>query len=114
MKFYVNEVHLNPVLLPNMGISEKKSYVGLFTSNEFRGEGYCCGWYGAELYVNTTLIAIYEAELGCPINLKNKVSDVIICNTHFDKITIGSIYWEKVVEADSVEDAIKYFSDRRW
>lgn len=30
-------------------------------------------------------------------------------NRHYDKIVIGSIYLQKVIEADSIEEAIEIF-----
>ena len=35
-------------------------------------------------------------------------------NKHYDEIGIGSIYWEKVIEANSVEEAVEIFRDQKW
>ena len=33
---------------------------------------------------------------------------------HYDEIAIGSIYWEKIIEADSVEEAVEMFKHQKW
>ena len=111
MKYYVNEVHLDT---PIHGCKTDygHSYIGLFTNNAWEGKGSFCGWYGAEFYINTRLIAFYQFGDGT-MYYKPKImlSDVYQCNKYFDSIMIGSCYWERVIEADNDEDAIRKFSN---
>ena len=56
MTFYINEAH----------IAESDwdhECIGLFDKENWTGEGNFCGWYGAEYYRDTTLIA-YGIQLG--------------------------------------------------
>ena len=110
MKFYVNQV------------SQKgdwnHQYIGLFTNNEWIGEGSFCGWYGTEYYLDTTLLA-YGIQLrdgGQVVNFKAPFDGGFFenVNEHHDKILIGSKIWEKVIEADNVEEALKIFKTQSW
>ena len=100
--YYVNEV-------TNLS-SYKESCIGLFTNNSWTGEGNFCGWYGAEYYHNTILLAFYIIDnphryepKGFP-HKKEKLS-----GEYFDKICIGSGYWERILKAKDEEEAIKKF-----
>lgn len=50
MTFYVNEV-----TLPESDWTHR--CIGLFDNDEWDGRGSFCGYYGAEYYLNTTLLA---------------------------------------------------------
>ena len=112
MTFYINEV-------PSLKESDwKHRCIGLFTNNEFKGEGYFCGWYGAEYYLDTDLLAfgIQLVDGGSPIKFRCPFDGgFYICeNQHYDKIRIGSGMFEKEFEADSVEEAIDIFRRQAW
>ena len=126
MKFYVNEVHIPeedriPIHIDipeGMDIRDiSVRYFGLFEGREWEGRGNFCGWNGGEYYKNTTLMAygIQVVKLNTlamhgPFN-GGFFGNV---NKHYDEIGIGSIYWEKVIEANSVEEAVEIFRDQKW
>ena len=109
MTFYVNEVRTKES-------DYEHECIGLFDKTNWVGEGSFCGWYGAEFYTNTTLIA-YGIQLGHsgvydpkrPFNGGFK-----IVNEHYDKIEIGSCFWTRTFESDSVEEAIEIFRKQEW
>ena len=87
-----------------------KTYIGLFTDTNWSGEGDFCGWYGAEFYNNTTLLAYYIIEN--PHIYKPRGSkhlDEKICNEYYNKIGIGSGFWTLPLKAISDEEAIQKF-----
>lgn len=111
MTFYINAMHWPK------GNSYKHQYIGLFTNNERTAEGYFCGWYGAEYYNNTTLIAygIQNRDGGKPYNPKAPFDGGIeIVNEHYDKIMIGSSYWEVKFEAKNIDEAIQIFKNQSY
>lgn len=108
MEFYVNEV------------SEKSTYnqtcIGLFLDNKWVGEGNYCGWYSTEYYLDTVLLAYgiqnrhkghYDSKLPFDGGFYNS-------NQYYEKIHIGSIYFEKKIIADSIEEAIEIFKNQSW
>ena len=107
MKFYVNTFNARDRL-------DDTPYgyyrIGLFDSNEFDGYGSFCGWYAQEVYLNTNLYAWYLAK-GNSMHPRYKETEIEVCNppVHFDEVTIGSCYWERVIEADSLEEALIKF-----
>ena len=110
MKFYVNEIHSVP---------ESDWYhqcMGLFTDNEWEGEGNFCGWYSAEYYLDTTLIAygiqLLEGNRG--YDPFYPFSEVKYVNQHYDKIAIRSIIGQESFEANDIEEALKIFSEQNW
>ncbi len=112
MTFYVNEVGLK-------GVSDyTHRVIGLFDNNDWAGKGYFCGWYGAEYYLNTNLLA-YGIQL---INGSTCYDPKVPfnggfygnANIHFDEVRIGSGMWEKRIEADSIEEAIAIFKNQSW
>lgn len=109
--YYINKVNL-PESNWNCSI------IGLFTNENWTGEGSFCGWYGVEYYNNTTLLAIgYQKEknIGGKIyNPKNKFTDTKIIKKEYDKIIIGSIIWTKKIYAENDEQAIKIFFEQSW
>lgn len=101
-KYYINQV------------SKFSSYdemcIGLFTNNNWSGEGNFCGWYGAEYYNDTILLAFYiidNPQIYRPKGSSHKVEKLY--NEYFDKINIGSCYWESTLDAKNDEEAIKKF-----
>ena len=111
MKYYVNEVHDNKYLkeagikLPN---DWPNGYVGLFKGRKWEGRGNFCGWYGAEYYLDTKLLAYYKYEGGI-YNPKKRISDVSICDVELPEASIGSCMWGYVIEADTDEEAVAKF-----
>lgn len=93
-------------------------YIGLFTSNQWVGEGNFCGYYGAEFYLNTKLLS-YGIQLK-PGNLcydpKAPFDGGFIAhaNENHLKIGIGSKYWEKRIEAYNQAEAIEIFRTQSW
>lgn len=60
--YYINEVKL-------LESSWDCVIIGLFTEENWSGEGSFCGWYSMEYYNNTTLLAIgYQEEKESTIN----------------------------------------------
>ena len=105
VKFYVNRIGYPEDSLGIDKTISKTEYYGLFDSNDWDGIGNFCGWYGIEYYKNTNLLAYmikYSNEYGTFAMVKEY-------NRHYDKIVIGSIYLQKVIEADSIEEAIEIF-----
>ena len=102
-KYYINEVRLPESSWDIMCI-------GLFDNNSWDGEGNFCGWYGAEYYKNATLLAHYTIKNPHSYQPKgqNHLKN-IIDNKFFKKVYIGSSYWEKILEAENDNIAIKKF-----
>ena len=112
MKFYVNVFYDKMVRDPEYG----QYAVGLFGKHKFEGRGNCCGWYGAEYYLNTILYAHYLNKDLHYNNPGGRLSEVVVCNPEirYTEIHIGSCYWEMVIEADTVEEAIEKFKNGEW
>lgn len=112
MTFYINEVHLDDVS------DWAHRCVGLFDSNQWNGRGSFCGYYGAEYYLNTTLLAygiqLVEGSKGYNPKLPFDGGFFDRVNQHFDEIAIGSGMWEKTIEADTTEEAIAIFKCQAW
>lgn len=109
MTFYINKVDAEES-------DWEHECIGLFSEANWIGEGNFCGWYGAEFYTNTTLIA-YGIQLGhsSMYNPKRPFNGGFkVVNKHYDKIMIGSCYWTKQFKADSVEEAIRIFKNQEW
>ena len=111
MVFYINEVYL-----PESDWNHQ--CIGLFDSNNWEGSGNFCGWYARECYINTRLLAY-----GIQLKPGNKLYDPKypfdggFCENHnkyYERITIGSCYWERKLEADSIEEAIEMFKNQTW
>lgn len=111
MTFYVNQVHL-----PESDWNHQ--YIGLFDNNEWAGKGSFCGYYGAEFYRNTTLLA-YGIQLR-PGNLSYDPKAPFdggffgSVNRRYEEIPIGSGLWEKRIEASSAEEAVEIFKAQCW
>ena len=108
MKYYVNQFHMNELysIYPNM-------YIGLFTECKPRGEGNFCGYYGAEYYLDTELLAYYVAE-GGRYHPECRISEVFNCHIRRHKFPIGSHMWTLVIEADTFEEAFEKFENADW
>lgn len=110
MKFYINKVQHKS--------DWTKQCIGLFTNNEWDAEGNFCGYYGAEYYLNTMLLAygVQKRSGGQIVDFKAPFDGGFFenINEHYDKILIGSSMWEKCIEADSVEEALKIFKSQTW
>ena len=112
MTFYVNEFRLD-------GVSDyTRRCIGLFDNNKWDGRGNFCGYYGAEYYLDTNLLA-YGIQLldgGRIYDPKQPFDGGFFrnVNKHFDEVMIGSGMWEKKIEAESVEEAITVFKFQIW
>ena len=109
MTFYINQIHTDES-------DWNHEYIGLFDKENWIGEGNFCGWYGAEYYRDTTLIA-YGIQLGHSgiYNPKRPFNGGFkVVNKYYDKIGIGSCYWTKQFKADSIEEAIRIFKNQEW
>lgn len=115
MKFYVNQFYGDRLGGGPAGFRNiyPNNYIGLFTQCETRGEGSFCGYYGAEYYLNTELLAYYEAE-GLIYRPEKRISQVYPCYFRRSKILIGSHMWTQVIEANSIEKALKKFENADW
>lgn len=101
MKFYINKIHC----LSNRDYQ----VIGLFTNGEWEGEGNFCGWYSAEYYKNTTLLAYYCIKEDDELFLKGPHTKEKVIKTYYPKIEIDSCYCEKILEAKNEDEAIKKF-----
>ena len=111
MTFYVNCVYF-----PNDHLYHR--YIGLFDSNKWAGRGNFCGYYGAEYYLDTNLLA-YGIQLngaGTIYDPKRPFDGGFFANVnkHFDEIKIGSEMWERKFDAANIEEAIKIFEKQEW
>lgn len=109
MKFYVNQI--KQTLNGLKPLKEGEYYVGLFSQCETTAEGYFCGYYSSEKYLDTNLIAYYIYKGSY---LSDKVSEVILVNKSFSEIQISTHLWTKVIEALNLKDAIKKFEKSQW
>ena len=111
LKVYkVNEVHFPSGSPKNPNCCR----IGLFTGEgHWHGEGNFCGWYGGEYYDEVTLLAYYEIENTFMYSPKGHPHlDEVKVNQYYDKIGIGSIYWERLIYAENDMDAIsKFFAE---
>ena len=110
MTFYINKIHIDDS-------NWKDEYIGLFNDHEWEGQGNFCGWYGQEFFKNTTLIA-YGIQTGRRFNMYLPKypfdGGFKIVNQYYDEIGIGSCFYTRSFEADSVEEAIKIFKNQEW
>ena len=90
--------------------------IGLFGEHGFEGRDNFCGWYAVEYYTNTELYAHYFADGSGLYSPEKRVSEVI---THdpaikYNEVSIGSCYWERYIEAETLEEAIEKFKNGDW
>lgn len=111
MKFYINALNDR-----SLGSSYSTDIIGLFDSNEWKGSGNECGWYGSEYFLNTNLVAYFvqNNKDGQPYNPKTKYDEFYTINKFYEKASIGSMIWTKEIEANSKEEAIEIFKNQKW
>lgn len=112
VKFYVNRIEYPEDSLDIDEAMDDVEYYGLFDSNDWDGIGNFCGWYSVEYYKNTNIVAYmikYTNSSGTFAMTKEY-------SRYYDKIVIGSIYLQKEIEADSIEEAIEIFKKqyKKW
>jgi len=112
MKFYVNKFYDDSV----KKVAYENSLIGLFEQCKTDGRGSFCGYYGSEFYLNTRLIAYYTAETKGCYTPEKRIGDIVVCDEpkRYDEVLIGSHMWTKVIEADSLEEAIQKFLRFEW
>lgn len=90
--------------------------IGLFGDHGFEGRGNFCGWYGIEFYTNTELYAHYFADGSGLYSPEKRVSEVTVHDPtiKYDEVMIGSCYWERYIEAETLEEAIEKFKNADW
>ena len=112
-KFYVNEVHDRAL---RNGLPYGQSVIGLFRQCPTEGRGSFCGYYGAEYYLDTELYAYYVADCSGIYKPEARITDITILKQPiiYREVAIGSHMWTTVVEAKSIDEAIKLFKDAKW
>ena len=110
--YYVNSFWDRNICEPSRDLD----MIGLFGAHGFEGRGNCCGWYGAEYYTNTELYAHYFADGSGLYSPEKRISEVIIHDPaiKYDAVSIGSCYWERYIEAETLEEAIEKFFNGDW
>lgn len=92
-------------------------YIGLYTEpKNIIQKGNFCGWYSYEEYKDTCLLAFYRQKGNgsypyCP---EARISPVYRYKRILPKVQIGSLMWDRYIEADSDEEAIKKFEKGEW
>ena len=114
-KFYVNKFYddaLTHIYTEGYG----DGLIGLFEECGTTGKGNFCGYYGAEYYVNTKLLAFYVADCRGVYSPEKMISDITICKRPvvYKEVSIGSHMWTKVIDAETVEEAIEKFKNADW
>jgi hypothetical protein len=109
-KYYVNSFYGGRIGLPRV---YPNMYIGLFRECKAKGEGNFCGYYGAEYYLDTELIAYYEAE-GGSYQPEKRIGKTHICGYKFDEFLIGSHMWTQVIEAEDDAEARDKFIRAEW
>ena len=111
--FYVNAFYDDSIEKTEYGIYT----IGLFGKHGFEGYGNFCGWYSIECYTNTEMYAHYVADCRETLFMpQNRVSEVTVHDPaiKYDEIQIGSCYWDRYIEAETVEEAIEKFKNADW
>ena len=108
MIYYINRVNKRfPGVDPY-----NQEIIGLFTNDNWYGAGNFCGWYGAEYYSDTTLLAYYVVDNESHSSIKFQGADhvkEVISGEYYSEICIGSIYMEYILEASNDEEAVRKF-----
>lgn len=104
MIFYVNEI-----VQDNSDVH----VIGLFDSNIREGEGNFCGLYSTEFYINVTLVAVGARETN-NMNDRSKFIQFSDEAEYFDRIQVGTLYYERFIEASTIVEAIEKFKAREW
>ena len=124
-KFYVNTIYSNqvPGLAP---LDEDFKYVGMFSACDIKEAKPVNGHYTDTRYLKTTMhaVAVYQNEgYYCPDRgyyrhfgqLGAFVSkQPVRVNMYFDEIRVMTCYDTDVIEAESVEEAIEKFKNKKW
>ena len=77
-KYYINRAYI-----PKEELFQHRTLIALFTDNNWSGEGNFNGWYSAEYYNDTNMIAFYEVEVNDGID--TPISEIKKSNIHFKK-----------------------------
>ena len=96
---------------PELNAVYGNNIIALFEGEpEWKGEGHCMGWYGAEYYLNATMIGYYITEgTGC-VNFKGKHIDGDYEYSHtYPKVCIGCVLRAKKIKAKDNKQALKKF-----
>lgn len=109
-KYFINQIELDSVS------DWDHRVIGLFTDENWEGRGNFCGWYGSEFYTDTILVAYFVQHVSGnnPFNPKQPYEEFEVVNRYFKEVCIGSKYWTRVIEADTVEQAIEIFKNQCW
>ena len=112
-KFYVNEVHDQTF---RNGVPYGQSIIGLFKQCATEGRGSFCGYYGAEFYIDTEMYAYYVASCKGIYRPEARITDVVTLALpkKYSEVAIGSHMWTTVIEAETVEEAIRLFENAEW
>ena len=92
-------------------------YIGLYTEpKSIIQKGNFCGWYSYEEYKDTCLLAFYRQKGNgsypyCP---EARISPVYRYKRILPKVQIGSLMWDRYIEANNDEEAIIKFEKGEW
>lgn len=112
-KFYVNVVCGETITKqPPYG----QMIIGLFKQCKSKGVGNFCGYYANEYYINTEMYAYYIADCNGVYKPEARISEVTFLEQpiKYNEIQIGSHMWTKVIEAESIEEAVELFAEAKW
>lgn len=110
--YYVNEFYDGSVSNGHCG-----DMIGLFGECVYEGRGYFCGWYAAEYYLDTELHAHYFADRDYGFHSPEKrITEVTVHNPSikYNEVLIGGAYWERYIDAETLEEAIEKFKNGEW
>ena len=112
-KFYVNQVH--DEVLSRM-CPRNSDVIGLFRQCHTVGRGSFCGYYASEFYLDTEMYAYYFADATGPYTPETRISEVFVCDppSKFKEAHIATHMWTRVIEADTVTEAINLFENADW
>ncbi len=92
-------------------------YIGLYTEpKETVLKGNFCGWHSCEEYKDTCLLAFYQQKGNgsSPYNPELRITPVYQFRRILPRVQIGSLMWDRYIEADTDEEAIKKFEKGEW
>ncbi|MBO5388697.1 MAG: hypothetical protein J6A59_11255 [Lachnospiraceae bacterium] len=89
----------------------EQSVIALFEGEpEWKGEGYGMGWYGAEYFLNATMIGYYVIESKNIVDFKAKhIDGDYECIYTYDKVNIGGKLRAVKLKAKDNKQALKKF-----
>lgn len=116
MKFYVNKINDSKLLKTLNHVTNAYDRIGLFAQCDTDAEGNFCGYYSVEYYLKTVLYATYYAEGLTVYRPENRIDDVQVLSEPMPlrEVSISTHMWTKVIEAETVEEAIKKFENAEW